>query len=108
MQRDTQEGKPRFDLLWAKDVPYSEQFLTRVAELLSRGASKYTERNWEQASTDTELARFQASAARHLAQWMAGETDEDHAAGVVFNLLAYETTRYKREQAAACLSQRVM
>jgi hypothetical protein len=28
-------------------------------------------------------------------QWMAGETDEDHAAAVMFNIIAHETTAYK-------------
>lgn len=98
MQRDTQEGKARFDLMFPMGVPYEEQFLTRFAQLLARGATKYTERNWEKAATQEELDRFRASAARHLTQWMAGDQDEDHAAAVVFNLLAYETTFYKVNQ----------
>jgi hypothetical protein len=96
-QRDTQDGKPRHDLLWAEGVPYEAQFMTRVAALLARGAEKYNPRNWEKARTSEELDRFAASAARHFAQWMAGETDEDHAAAVVFNLLAWETTAFKME-----------
>lgn len=100
MRRDTQEGKARFDLLFPEGVPYEEQFLTRVAELLDRGVEKYGERNWEKANSDVELRRFKASAARHMAQWQAGETDEDHAAAVVFNLLAYETTKRTVEQIA--------
>ena len=98
MQRDTQEGKARFDLLFPKDVPYEGQFLTRVAELLARGAEKYAERNWEQAEGMVEMERFKASAMRHLAQWMAGEEDEDHAAAVVFNLLGAETLKWKMDQ----------
>jgi hypothetical protein len=95
MQRDTQEGKARWDLLFPLDVPYEAQFLTRVADLLARGAEKYDARNWEQASGDEELERFKASAVRHLMQWVAGDTDEDHASAVVFNLLGYETTKWK-------------
>lgn len=95
MQRDTQDGKARWDLLFPLDVPYDAQFLTRVAELLARGAEKYDARNWEQAAGDEELERFKASAFRHLMQWVAGDTDEDHAAAVVFNLLGYETTKWK-------------
>ena len=98
MQRDTQDGKARFDLLFPKDVPYEGQFLTRVAELLARGAEKYAERNWEQAEGMVEMERFKASAMRHLAQWMAGEEDEDHAAAVVFNLLGAETLKWKMDQ----------
>lgn len=95
MVRDTQENKPRFDLLYPLGVPYEHQFLVRVAELLARGAEKYEDRNWEKANGQAELDRFKASAHRHLSQWMVGESDEDHAAGTVFNLLAYETIKWK-------------
>ena len=95
MQRDTEEGKARFDLLIPKDVPYDEQLVTRVAELMSRGAAKYTERNWEKANSNKELARYESSAYRHFMQWLTGETDEDHASAVVFNLIAAETVKYK-------------
>lgn len=95
MKRDVQSGKPRFDLLLPVGVPHSDQFLTRVAELLARGAEKYDERNWEKASGEAELSGFKASAIRHLMQWLAGETDEDHAAAVVFNLLGAETVKWK-------------
>lgn len=95
MVRDVQDGKARHDLLWPVGVPYEEQFLTRVAQLLARGAEKYGERNWEKARTQEEIERFRASGARHFAQWLAGELDEDHAAAVVFNLLAFETTAHR-------------
>lgn len=98
MQRDTEDGKARFDLLFPLGVPYSEQFLTRIAELMTRGAVKYVPRNWERANTDEEMERFRSSAARHFMQWMTGDTDEDHASAVFFNLLAFETTKYKMER----------
>lgn len=97
MVRDTDSGKGRFELLLPLGVPYEAQFLTRVAQLMARGAEKYDTRNWEKAAGDEELERFKSSAIRHLMQWAAGETDEDHAAAVVFNLLGYETTRWKRD-----------
>lgn len=97
MVRDTNEGKARFELLWPKDVPYAQQFMTRVAELLGRGAAKYEDRNWEKATGEAEIRRFEESALRHMMQWLAGETDEDHAAAVVFNLLGAETTKWKRD-----------
>jgi hypothetical protein len=71
-----------------------------VAELLGRGAEKYSDRNWERASGSEELDRFKSSAQRHLMQWVTGECDEDHAAAVVFNLLAYETIKWKMEHGA--------
>ncbi len=92
MVRDTNKGKARFDLLLAEGISYGNQFLTRVAELFARGAEKYTDRNWEQANSTEELGRMKESAFRHFIQWMSGEDDEDHAAAVVFNLLAYEST----------------
>jgi hypothetical protein len=97
MQRDTEAGKPRFDLIIPKDVPFEDQFLTRVALLLGRGAEKYEDRNWELASGVEEMERMKSSAFRHFMQWLCGETDEDHAAAVVFNLLAFETTKRKAE-----------
>lgn len=95
MVRDTQDDKPRFDLLFPLGIPYSDQFLTRVAELLARGAVKYDARNWEKAAGQAELDRFKASAMRHLIQWQAGETDEDHAAAVVFNLMGAHLVEWK-------------
>lgn len=95
MQRDVSTNKPRFDLLVPEGVPYKAQMLTRFAELMMRGAEKYDARNWEQAGTAEELARFKESAFRHLMQWITGETDEDHAAAVLFNVMAHETTLWK-------------
>lgn len=97
MVRDTQDGKSRFDLLIPRDIPYRNQFLTRVADLLGRGAEKYSDRNWESANGSEELDRFKSSAHRHLMQWLTGEGDEDHAAAVCFNLMAYESIKWKME-----------
>jgi len=95
MVRDTNEGKPRFELLLPLGIPYKEQYLTRCAELMMRGAEKYAERNWEQATGQEEMKRFSESAFRHFMQWINGETDEDHASAVFFNVMAYEMTKYK-------------
>lgn len=88
MQRDVQEGKPRYDLL---DRP----MLKRWAELMARGAEKYGEENWRKAETEEELKRFQASAIRHMFQWLNNETDEDHAAAVLFNVAGAEMVKEK-------------
>ena len=74
MRRDVQHDKPRYDLV------YRGPLLERWAWLLKRGADKYGPDNWTKAATQEELDRFIASAARHFAQWMAGDTGEDHAA----------------------------
>lgn len=102
MVRDTEAGKARFDLLVPDGVPYEEQMLTRFANLMARGAEKYDARNWEKARGEAELLRYRSSAFRHLVQWMTGgqaENDpEDHAAAVMFNLMAGEMVRYKMGQ----------
>jgi len=98
MVRDTDKGKARWDLLIPEGVPYQAQMLTRFADLMARGAEKYDPRNWEQANGEEELARFKGSALRHLMQWFCGEIDEDHASAVLFNVLAFESTKYKIEE----------
>ena len=95
MVRDTDKGKPRFDLLLPLGVPYEQQMLTRFAALMARGAEKYSERNWEQANSPAEVERMKSSALRHMMQWLAGETDEDHASAVFFNIMAAEATEWR-------------
>lgn len=95
MRRDIQDGKPRFDLIFPDGVPYGDQLLTRFAELLARGAAKYGDNNWQLANSEEELNRFRASGLRHMIQWACGETDEDHATAVIFNLMAWENTKRK-------------
>ena len=92
MQRDTSKEKPRFDLVF--DGP----MFTRFAEHLRKGAIKYSPRNWMKAEGPEEMERFRESAARHFAQWMRGDTDEDHAAAVFFNINGYEYVRERREE----------
>lgn len=88
MVRDTQDDKPRYDLL-------DRAFLKRGAELMARGAKKYGENNWRKAATEEELSRFKASAVRHMFQWLDGDTSEDHAAAVAFNLSGAEMVKEK-------------
>jgi hypothetical protein len=99
MRRDTQDNKPRFDLISPLLVPYSEQMLTRWAELMARGALKYDDRNWEKACTQQELDRAMASAVRHFYQWQCGETDEDHAAACYFNIQLAEYIKWRLNHA---------
>ncbi len=95
MVRDLVDDKPRFDLLIPPGQPYEELMLTRLAGLASRGAKKYGEENWTLANSDAELRHFRSSANRHFMQWMAGETDEDHAASSIWNVMAYEYLKWK-------------
>jgi len=95
--RDTETGKPRFDLLQPEAVPYEEQMLTRWAALMSRGAERYAARNWEQFSDEAALERAKSSAFRHFMQWFNGEADEDHAAASYFNIMASEYIKGRLE-----------
>lgn len=88
MMRDTQEDKPRYDLI-------DRAFLKRWADLMARGAKKYGEENWRKAEGEAEFKRFQASALRHLYQWLDGDTTEDHAVAVAFNLAGAEMVKGK-------------
>lgn len=76
-RRDTQVGKPRYDLV----PPLA---LKRIAELYARGAEKYGEYNWE---IGQPYSRMIASMMRHLYQFMEGETTEDHLAALVWGAL---------------------
>jgi hypothetical protein len=89
MVRDTQEGKPRFDLV-------EMDLLWRIAGLYGRGAVKYSPNNWRKAKGKAELDRFKESAIRHFMQWFRGDTDEDHAAAVYFNIAGHDWLKNKR------------
>ena len=80
MQRDVTEGKTKWHLI------RSGPMLKRWAELMTRGAEKYDDDNWMKANSSEELNRFAESAFRHFMQWYEGDTDEDHAAAVIFNI----------------------
>jgi dATP/dGTP diphosphohydrolase len=84
--RDTEEGKTDYTLIL--DGP----MYTRWAEHLTKGAKKYAARNWMGFKSDPVKAteRAKRSLMRHLVQYMNGETDEDHAAAIFFNLNVIE------------------
>lgn len=77
-RRDTQEGKPRFDL-----IPISP--LRRLADLYTRGAEKYGDRNWEKGQP---ITRYYSSMFRHMIQWASEDREEDHLAAVIWNAMA--------------------
>lgn len=95
MKRDTAEGKTNFHLLIHKGIPYEDQFLTRLAQLLTRGAQKYSKRNFEKAQGVEELERAEESLFRHFMQYICGETDEDHAMAICFNVMLIELIKTK-------------
>lgn len=93
MVRDTNQGKTLWHLV--ADGP----MLARWAQHLTGGAVKYTARNWMRAEGEDARERARESAFRHFMQWYRGDTDEDHAAAVYFNinLAEYVSARLKPE-----------
>ena len=97
MVRDTDAGKTEYDRCF--DGP----MFVRWAEHLTKGAIKYPDTrigvpNWTLASGDEELIRFRKSAVRHFVDWLKGLDDEDHAAGVFFNINGYEYTLQQKNK----------
>jgi len=96
MVRDTDTGKTDYDRCF--DGPMFE----RWAKHLTLGAIKYADvkpgvPNWTLADGPEELTRFKKSAIRHFLQWLYDiEPQEDHAAGVFFNINGYEYTLKKK------------
>lgn len=84
MVRDVTDGKVDYTLVL--DGPMFE----RWAIHMTAGAHKYDKRNWMQAATEEEYQRFRESFVRHAIQYLRGDTDEDHAAAVMFNLNGME------------------
>lgn len=89
MVRDVTTGKTNFALVL--DGPMFQ----RWAEHMTAGANKYAKRNWMLAAGPEEVERFKESALRHFMQWYRGETDEDHAAAVFFNINGTEYAKDK-------------
>lgn len=89
MTRDVEDDKIDWTLVF--DGP----MLRRYAEHLTKGAKKYSPRNWMKASGEAEYDRFKRSLLRHLVAYLSGETDEDHAAAVIFNLNGMEYVKDK-------------
>lgn len=85
MVRDVETAKADYTTI------FNGPMADRWAEHLTKGAAKYpndaTGRpNWMKAAGDAEYERFRRSAARHFRQWLRGDSDEDHAAAVMFNI----------------------
>ncbi len=76
--RDVNEEKGRYDLI-------SPIMMERLAQLLQRGAVKYSSRNWEQGMP---LSVYMDSGMRHLFKFLEGHRDEDHLVAAIWNLQA--------------------
>ena len=76
--RENSEHKSRPDLI-------SPLALLRVGEWMRKGAEKYEEHNWEKGMP---FSVYMQGMSRHMLKFQAGQTDEDHLAGVIFNAMA--------------------
>jgi hypothetical protein len=81
-RRDTQQGKPRYDL-----VPAT--CLTKLALHYGAGSEKYGDRNWEKGQP---ITRYMSSAERHFQYFKMGLTDENHLMACVWNLFCIDWT----------------
>ena len=82
--RDLADGKGRFDL-----CPWSA--FMEISKHCENGAKKYGEHNVDKGIPTNSLCD---SAARHLAKYLDGWTDEDHLLAAAWNLLwAIEMTQ---------------
>lgn len=79
--RDTEEGKPRIDLL-LKYIPMP--CLMRITQHYVNGAKKYGNHNWQKG---LPASRCISSAFRHAYQYLIGDRSEDHLSAVVFNII---------------------
>jgi hypothetical protein len=96
--RDTEEGKLDYSNLFV----WFEPMGTRYAAHMTKGRAKYEDvlvdgayvPNWSLfPATPEVLARTLRSLDRHFKLYREGETDEDHAAAILFNLNLAEKIR---------------
>lgn len=88
-------GKPRYDLI-------APEFLHGLAEILTFGTAKYTDRNWEQGM---EWGRPFGALMRHMWAWWNGEAVDaetgkshlHHAACCLMFLTAYEARQIGKD-----------
>lgn len=77
-QRDTQEGKGRYDLI-------PSTVLKRLAQHYENGALKYGDNNWQKGQP---LHQYYNSAMRHLNAIKDADISEDHFAAAIWNVAA--------------------
>lgn len=92
MVRDTTEGKT--DFMLAFDGP----MFKRWAEHLTKGAKKYAKRNWMKANSQSELDHAMESLGHHFIAYIEGQSDEDHASAIFFNINLIEFIKARVQQ----------
>lgn len=89
--RSDDAGKPDYTLV-------DTVMLERWAAHMTANAGEKGANNWKLAHTDEDLRRFLASAWRHFVAFQRGDTDEDHAAALIFNVAGAEHVRKRRTE----------
>ena len=88
-QRDQLGNKPMLEL-----IPY-DLFYKRVGKVYTEGAKHYGSNNWRKGQP---ISATIGSLQRHLAQYMMGDTSEDHLSKIVFNaLVLLNTDEYHKD-----------
>lgn len=88
--REDKSNKIRYDL-----IPLN--MLKRLAIHYTTWAVAHWDRNREWGN-EAYAEKCKESARRHFIQWQMGESDEDHAMAIVWNIFAYEFLKNKNEQ----------
>lgn len=86
--RGTDANDARYDLI-------SPVGLRRLAETYAEGAKKYAPRNWEKGMPVGDTMNH---VLKHLNQWLAGDTNEDHLAHAAWGLFAIMHYEEKRPE----------
>lgn len=99
MMRDAAEDKTEY---WSMRLG---PMYKRWAQLLTKGRKKYPDTalgvpNWTLAAGEAELLHAKSSLTRHFEAYLAGETDEDHAAAIFFNVNLMEYIKEKLDPIA--------
>lgn len=81
-RKEENNDKGRFDLIPWKGI-------LGIAQRYQGGAKKYSAHNWRGG---IPLSRYLDSMCRHAFQLCEGMTDEDHAAAVAWNAIAFSST----------------
>lgn len=96
MVRDSSQGRVQY---WR--ILEGPMF-DRWAEHLTLASARYPDislgrANWTLANSEDEYQRFKESAFRHFIAWYRGDSSEDHAAAVFFNINGAEYVRERLE-----------
>jgi hypothetical protein len=90
--RSSTEGKIDYSHLF--DGPMAD----RYAKHMTEAAKTKGKKNWMKAHTEEDLERFIDGALRHMRQWYRGDTDEDHAAAIIFNIIGAEHVKEQLDE----------